>query len=208
MTRDFAEAETLLRGLAAEPGATPRTRENLALVLGLEGNGAEARRVAQGDLDGAALDNNTRFYEYARSLLTGEPTANAMAAVPVPAARAVTEKERPPRADIAAAPVPPPVLAKDRPLAGLRMAAPAPIEHTQPAIAKTALPATAPAPAAPAVAATQAAMPAATQTAALPAASEPPKTATVAPTRIVPASGAAPATQPVAVAAQPVASSE
>lgn len=214
MTRDFAEAETLLRGLAADPGATSRIRENLALVLGLEGNAEEARRTAQGDLDGAALDNNTRFYEYARALLTGEPAAEAAAAVPVPTARAVTEKDRAPRAEIAAAPVPPPVLVKDRPLAGLRMAAPAPIEHTRPAVVKTALPAPAPVSAtppaapAPAVAAAPAATPAVTQTAALPAASESPKPAAAAPTRIVPPSGAAPAPQPVATAAQPVASSE
>lgn len=218
MTRDFAEAETLLRALAAEPGATSRVRENLALVLGLEGNTQEARQIAQSDLDGAALDNNTRFYDYARTLLTGGQPAEALAAAPAPA-MGVAVAEPAPRARVAAAPIPPPVLVKDRPLAGLRTAEPAGLEHVRPAIATAALapaPAAAPAvatkpqtqtaalpPPAPAVAAKPQ-----TQTAALPPASTPPKAAVAAPTRIVGPGGNALKNQPVAATAQPVASSE
>lgn len=196
MTNDFAEAETLLRALVAEPNTSPRDRENLALVLGLEGNTEEARRVSQSDLDGASLDNNSRFYEYARSLMTGEPVADTSAgAAPAEAARAV-EPAPAPHARVAAAPVPPPVLIKDRPLTGLRTAEPTTIERARPAIAATELPATAPA-------AKEAAKPAITQTAALP----PPATpgpATAPPMRMVGPDGGALKPAP----AQPVASSE
>lgn len=211
MTRDFAEAELLLRTLAAEPGASARTRENLALVLGLEGNGTEARRVSQSDLDGAALDNNGRFYQYARALLTGELQTAAITAsdaddadTPAPA----------PRQRVAAAPVPPPVLVADRPLKGLRTAGPSKLEEAPPAIAQADLPAP------------EIKKPAPTQTAAVPAPpsdaakADAPKVAAaapaphagpvviLAPTRIVASDGGALKNKSAAKTAGPVASSE
>jgi Flp pilus assembly protein TadD len=107
MTGNFPEAEGLLRQLADAPDATARTRENLALVLGLAGNDAGAREVSAQDLDGAALDNNARFYDYARALLAGNssPAAGLAAAggTHVPASEA-----------LAAATIPPPVLVMHR----------------------------------------------------------------------------------------------
>lgn len=79
MSGDLSQAETILRQLVAEPGATARTRQNLSLVLGLEGNDSAARAVSRADLNSAALDNNQRFYDYARALLNGTPLPSPMA---------------------------------------------------------------------------------------------------------------------------------
>lgn len=210
MTGDFTEAENLLRPLVEEPGATARTRENLALVLGLEGKLAEARQVAQADLDGAALDNNNRFYQYARALITGAPLPSATAALDSDASASSRATEV--QAD--AAPVPPPVLVTERPLHGLRTAEPTSFEQDTPAtaIAEVPAPATAPlatAAAEPAPAKIEAAELPPAQTAALPAGggdaapAKPHAPVAGAPTRIVGAAGA-----PLEDDAGPVASSE
>jgi Flp pilus assembly protein TadD len=125
MSREFHEAETILRILASEPGATARTRQNLALVLGLEGDDAGARRVAQADLDGAALDNNERFYDYVRAMLGGAPAAAPIA----------TGTDNPPAARIARAEpdlLPPPVWVA-KPIRALSLRAPAPEKFALPA---------------------------------------------------------------------------
>jgi Flp pilus assembly protein TadD len=207
MSRQFPEAETLLRQLVAEPGATSRTRENLALVLGLEGNAADARQVAANDLDGAALDNNGRFYAYARALMTGEtpPVTTASVAIEESAAPPPTQTAR-----VDAAPIPPPVFVAQPTLRALRPAEPSTIEQsaelakaepTRPPRAETAK--------------TETPAPAAIQTASLPppaapkAAAAKPETvaATGQPTRIVATDGSALKSTP-ATAAGPVASSE
>ena len=107
MTSNFSDAEAILRPMAAEPDATAKTRLNLALVLGLKGNAAEAREMARNDLDGAALDNNARFYDYARAAINGTPLPPMPTAKPSasmdPELRASAE-----RAALAAAtPIPP-----------------------------------------------------------------------------------------------------
>ncbi len=58
---DPAQAEPLLRKAAAAPGAGPQERQNLALVLGLEGRYDEAERLARQDLPPAAVDNNLAY---------------------------------------------------------------------------------------------------------------------------------------------------
>lgn len=58
---DPAQAEPLLRKAAAAPGAGPQERQNLALVLGLEGRFDEAERLARQDLPPAAVDNNLAY---------------------------------------------------------------------------------------------------------------------------------------------------
>jgi Flp pilus assembly protein TadD len=131
MSRDFKEAEGLLRTLAADPAATARTRQNLALVLGLQGDDAGARSVSGGDLDGAALDNNSHFYDYARALITGAP-------LPSPTAELSSDARAPVRtARAELQPMPPPVLVK-RPLRALRDAEPGKFE-SPPAIGRTEL---------------------------------------------------------------------
>lgn len=58
---DPTQAEPLLRKAAAAPGAGPQERQNLALVLGLEGRFDEAERLARQDLPPAAVDNNLAY---------------------------------------------------------------------------------------------------------------------------------------------------
>jgi Flp pilus assembly protein TadD len=58
---DPAQAEPLLRKAAAAPGAGPQERQNLALVLGLEGRFDESERLARQDLPPAAVDNNLAY---------------------------------------------------------------------------------------------------------------------------------------------------
>jgi tetratricopeptide (TPR) repeat protein len=119
MAREFREAESMLRILASDPGATARTRQNLALVLGLEGDDAGARRIAEADLDGAALDNNEHFYDYMRALMTGTPLPSPVATETITAR---------PTARIARAEVdslPPPVWV-ERPARAFKFRAPGP----------------------------------------------------------------------------------
>ncbi|NEX93782.1 tetratricopeptide repeat protein [Caulobacter sp. 17J65-9] len=55
---DAAQAETLLRTAVARPGATLQTRQNLALVLGLQGKTAEAERLIREDLPPEQAEKN------------------------------------------------------------------------------------------------------------------------------------------------------
>jgi Flp pilus assembly protein TadD len=58
---DPARAEPLLRQAAAAPGAAAQERQNLALVLGLEGRLDEAERLERQDLPPEAVDNNLAY---------------------------------------------------------------------------------------------------------------------------------------------------
>ena len=58
---DPAQAEPLLRKAAAAPGAGAQERQNLALVLGLEGRLDEAERLERQDLPPAVVDNNLAY---------------------------------------------------------------------------------------------------------------------------------------------------
>jgi Flp pilus assembly protein TadD len=55
------KAEPLLRKAAEAPGATVQERQNLALVLGLEGRYDEAARLARQDLPPDQVDNNLAY---------------------------------------------------------------------------------------------------------------------------------------------------
>ena len=46
LSKDLPQAEATLRRAAAQPGAEPRVRQNLALVVGLQGRFAEAETIA------------------------------------------------------------------------------------------------------------------------------------------------------------------
>jgi Flp pilus assembly protein TadD len=50
LSRDLPKAEATLRRAVAQPGADPRVRQNLALVVGLQGRFAEAETIARADL--------------------------------------------------------------------------------------------------------------------------------------------------------------
>jgi len=60
---DAAQAETLLRRAVAQPSATPQERQNLALVLGLEGKTAEAEHLMREDLPPETTDANLAYFK-------------------------------------------------------------------------------------------------------------------------------------------------
>ena len=72
LTKDLKRAEAALRESAARPGASPRVRQNLALVIGLQGRFAEAERMAAADLPPAEAEANV---EYLRELLAKQTAA-------------------------------------------------------------------------------------------------------------------------------------
>ena len=61
LTGDLRGAETYLRRAIQHPRADSRVRQNLALVIGLQGNFQEAEKVARGELSQAAADENIKF---------------------------------------------------------------------------------------------------------------------------------------------------
>jgi Flp pilus assembly protein TadD len=56
-----AAAEPLLRRAADAPGAAAQERQNLALVLGMEGKFEEAQQLAQRDLPPDEVQNNLAY---------------------------------------------------------------------------------------------------------------------------------------------------
>ncbi|HUI96831.1 MAG TPA: tetratricopeptide repeat protein [Xanthobacteraceae bacterium] len=50
LSKDLPKAETTLRRAVERPGADPRVRQNLALVVGLQGRFTEAEAIARADL--------------------------------------------------------------------------------------------------------------------------------------------------------------
>ena len=50
LTKDLKRAEVTLRRAVAQPNAGPKVRQNLALVVGLQGRFAEAEKIASADL--------------------------------------------------------------------------------------------------------------------------------------------------------------
>lgn len=67
MTNDLANAEAHLRKAASMPGATSKIRQNLALVIGLEGRFDEAQRLFAAELPPDQVAANMA---YIRSMLT------------------------------------------------------------------------------------------------------------------------------------------
>lgn len=71
LTGDLKSAETYLRQALAQPEADGRVRQNLSLVVGLQGRFEEAERIARSDLPPEQAAANIA---YLRSLLTQENT--------------------------------------------------------------------------------------------------------------------------------------
>lgn len=67
MTNDLGQAEAHLRKAVAMPTVTSQIRQNLALVLGLQGRFDEARAIYQQELPPQQVENNMA---YIRALLT------------------------------------------------------------------------------------------------------------------------------------------
>ena len=67
MTNDLQQAEAHLRKASKMPGATSQIRQNLALVIGLQGRFDEAKAILAADLPPDQVDSNMA---YIRALLT------------------------------------------------------------------------------------------------------------------------------------------
>ena len=69
LSRNLPEAEATLRRAAAHPPVDPRVRQNLALVVGLQGRFAEAESIARADLP---PDQAAANVAYLRQMLAHE----------------------------------------------------------------------------------------------------------------------------------------
>jgi Flp pilus assembly protein TadD len=67
LSKDLPQAEATLRKAAAQPRAEPKVRQNLALVIGLQGRFQEAETIARGDLSPSEAAANVA---YLRQMLT------------------------------------------------------------------------------------------------------------------------------------------
>jgi len=61
LTRELPQAEQTLRRAYANPQADGRVRQNLALVVGLQGRFAEAETIAKGDLPAEEAAANVAY---------------------------------------------------------------------------------------------------------------------------------------------------
>ena len=59
VAKDLVRAESTLRRAAAQSRADPRVRQNLALVVGLQGRFSEAEGIARADLPGPSCSPKT-----------------------------------------------------------------------------------------------------------------------------------------------------
>jgi Flp pilus assembly protein TadD len=86
VTGSYAEALAILGPIAMAPTGTPRERQTLALIYGLQGDRGQAERVSKLDLDPQSVQRNIAFYDTLRRLspearakaiqsLTANPTA-------------------------------------------------------------------------------------------------------------------------------------
>jgi Flp pilus assembly protein TadD len=61
LMKDLKRAESTLRRAVAQPGAGPKVRQNLALVVGLQGRFADAEQIASADLPPADAAANVGY---------------------------------------------------------------------------------------------------------------------------------------------------
>lgn len=61
LTRDLKTAETYLRSAISQPGADSRVRQNLALVVGLQGRFQEAENIARQELTSEQAEANVAY---------------------------------------------------------------------------------------------------------------------------------------------------
>jgi Flp pilus assembly protein TadD len=68
---DLGQAESLLRRAAADPAAPVQARQNLALILGLQGKMVEAEQLVRQDLPPEQANNNLAYLRAASGGATG-----------------------------------------------------------------------------------------------------------------------------------------
>jgi len=61
LTNELKRAEEVLRKAASRPAAAPKVRQNLALVIGLQGHFAEAEQIVSADLPKAEAEANIAY---------------------------------------------------------------------------------------------------------------------------------------------------
>lgn len=88
LSGNFDGAIAILRAAATGPNATAKTRQNLALALGLAGRNAEAEQVARMDLDEQSVQSNLAYYATLRALSPKERTEALLRPATQPPARA------------------------------------------------------------------------------------------------------------------------
>jgi Flp pilus assembly protein TadD len=86
LTNDLKTAETYMRSAAAQPAADSRVRQNLALVVGLQGRFPEAEQIARRELTQQQADANVA---YLRSMLAQQGAWQKLAAGDKDPAKAV-----------------------------------------------------------------------------------------------------------------------
>lgn len=75
LTNDLSSAETFLKKAIALPGSDSRVRQNLALVVGLQGRFEEAEKIAAGELSKADAQANVA---YLRQMLSQQNAWNLL----------------------------------------------------------------------------------------------------------------------------------
>ncbi|MFY9599207.1 MAG: tetratricopeptide repeat protein [Pseudolabrys sp.] len=81
LTKDLKNAEVTLRRAVAQPNASPKARQNLALVVGLRGRFEEAEKIARADLPEKEAAANV---EYLREMLAQQRDQKKMGRAHVP----------------------------------------------------------------------------------------------------------------------------
>jgi len=79
LTGELSDAERVLRQAVAEPGADSRVRQNLALVVGLEGRFPEAEKIASAEL---SPDQAAANIAYLKSMLSNPDTWKQLKSAP------------------------------------------------------------------------------------------------------------------------------
>ncbi len=72
LSKNLPKAEATLKRANAQPGAEPKVRQNLALVVGLQGRFAEAETIARGDLSPDEAAANVAYLRQMISRQKGE----------------------------------------------------------------------------------------------------------------------------------------
>ena len=83
LSKDLPKAEETLRQAYASPHADARVRQNLALVVGLQGRFSEAETIVKADLP---PDEAAANVAYLKEMLNGKDSPRVPAAAPIPVA--------------------------------------------------------------------------------------------------------------------------
>jgi Flp pilus assembly protein TadD len=94
LSNDLGAAETYLRNASSKPGADSRIRQNLALVVGLQGRFDEAEKIASAELPPEAAKENIA---YLRQMLTQQNAWSQLKQEDAPAAGAEAKPQPEPK---------------------------------------------------------------------------------------------------------------